>query len=130
VYPLSKTVQVTVLDPPRTRNGTHQAPLEELLENVFPGNNNIGTLISRIQAYALVRVRERFRTSSEIWSMITPENWAKWESQFTGKYHCESMMSCLRGVNYEEIEDMVEPKERKGFKDIVSTLKVRSFRLH
>jgi len=111
-------------------NGTHQAPLEELLEHVLPGNNDIGTLISRIQEYALERESNRFLTSSDAWSMITPENWAKWESRFTGKYHCESMMSCLRGVNYEKIKDMIELRERKGFKDIVATLKVHSFRLH
>lgn len=38
---------------------------------------------------------------------LTEEQWDEWENSFNGKYHCEALMTSLRNLDLERVEEFI-----------------------
>ena len=64
--------------------------------------------MKRIQEIADVGLLGTKLSSSEDWGKLTEEHWKEWPTSFTGKHHCEAMLSCLRAADDGSGEDRRE----------------------
>jgi hypothetical protein len=50
-----------------------------------------------------------------------------WENCFSGKYHCESMVACLRSLSDEDLKSLnLQSADRDSLTSLVKRLKVRN----
>lgn len=91
-----------------------QASLNDLLEKLLPDRSKEDHLAAknRLKAMAQKKMEIGYRG----WEAITEAKWGELENRFSGKMHCECIISCLRGLAKEDAEAM-------GFSEIWEILR-------
>lgn len=91
---LSRDVQILTLKVPTVTEPRKQSSLDALLRHVairspFHWKDAVKTL----QVIAGIKAAER--GASPGWSLLTNGRWNEWQSSFTGKHHCKSILASL-----------------------------------
>lgn len=108
----SREVQILTLKVPTVIEPGKQSSLDALLRHVairslFDWKDAVKTL----QVIAGIKAAER--GASPGWSLLTNRRWNEWQTSFTGKHHCESILASL-----------LEMKSQDGIPEIVNIAQV------
>ncbi|KAF8463454.1 hypothetical protein BDZ91DRAFT_764580 [Kalaharituber pfeilii] len=118
--PLTSKVRVSFLTITPSRGANVQASLDEVLFYALDDREDINIVKHKIQLEARRRV---ILEGAVDWSQLTKEQWDAWGAMFRGKMHCESILACLRELQYDLIKEVVPPEKRKEFRVLLEELK-------
>ena len=121
---LKTPISVTVLDPPRTKLGTRQASLDDLLHNVYDDRSVRDDVKQELREVAQFKIDYAMTEEKDAWMRLTEGQWDKWENSFNGKYHYEALMTSLRNLDLEKIGEFIRKGKMPEFKRLSDRLKV------
>ena len=87
-----------VLDPPRTKLGTRQASLYDLLHNVYGDRSDRDDVKQELRQVAQFKIGRAMTEEKDAWMRLTGGQWDKWENSFNSKCNCEALMTSLRNL--------------------------------
>lgn len=112
---LSREVKILSLKVPSVSEPEKQSSLNSLLAHVAKGSTFVWRdAASTLQGVAATKeFSEACGSRVGSWCLLTDNRWDEWETSFTGKHHCESILASL-----------LEKKPEEGASDIVKIAQV------
>ena len=120
--PLNRTLSILVITPTPPENPTSQASLDQLLSYVLGFRDNISVVKRAIQKRASDMIN-----LDEQWGALTAGQWDQWVDRFYGKVHCETLLLCLKSLDYDGMKEKIDPSKQKEFENLLKLIKVCPF---
>lgn len=96
---LSKQVKILSLKVPTVSQPRAQSSLDTLLMHVSEKSPfDWADAAKTIQDFADIKVSAN-ASGMTSWNLLTRSRWNDWQTSFTGKYHCESVLASLLEMN-------------------------------
>lgn len=94
---LSREVKILSLKVPTVMEPGKQSSLNSLLVHVSKGSTFLWRdAAMTLQAVAAAKeFSDASRSRAGSWCLLTDNRWDEWETNFTGKHHCESILASL-----------------------------------